>query len=542
MSKRRRVFVGTTYAVVWLLCAVVIGTAIFFASSRQTTVASHDAVVHPTLTGQAVLRTGPVLPDLRLPSGSPLGVEITLGKTEVASTEALVERYALLASTPQGPIARVESAVRDMALDAALRGATLGVLPLLLWALVGSARRRELVRAAGTWRGGVLLLLLALVVAGTWAPWEPEEDTLEGRQEWIALQDFLGPEIPVPSEAADLEVLSGVTTSGARRLIQSAVDTYDSSLRFYETAEEAAAEIEVRRPEEGETVVLLVSDRHDNIGMDAVARAVADTAGAVEVMNAGDDTSTGSEWEAFSLDSLDAAFDDLDERWAVTGNHDNGPFVGEYLDDLGWTVLDGEVVEGPAGGRLLGVPDPRSSGLGTWRDESGLSFSEVGERLADEACAAQERGERINTLLVHDANLGSATLERGCADLVVGGHLHVQEGPDAVAGEYGEVGYQFTTGTTGGAAYAIALGSKLRRPAQVTLLTYDDEGRPVGLQPVVLQTNGRFDVGDYVELTYEAPDGAGAELDDEPASGPDGDIPDEQTDEQTDAPTDAPTP
>ena len=78
-------------------------------------------------------------------------------------------------------------------------------------------------------------------------------------------------------------------------------------------------------------MVLLVSDRHDNIGMDAVARAVADRAGAEAVFDAGDDTSTGSTWEAFSLDSLDAAFDDDpydDARWAVTGNHDNGPFVG----------------------------------------------------------------------------------------------------------------------------------------------------------------------------------------------------------------------
>lgn len=525
---------------VWLLCALVIGTAIFFASSRQTTVASHDAEVTPNLSGQAVLRTGPVLPDLRLPSGSRLGVVITLGKTEVGSTEALVERYAYLASTPDGAVSKVESAVRDMALDAAVRGATLGVLPLLLWALVGPSRRRELVRAAGSWRGGVVLLILALVVAGTWAPWEPDEETLEAGQEWLALGDFLGPEIPVPAEAAQLEVLGGATTSGARRLIQSAVDTYDKSLRFYDAAEEAAAEIEVREPADDETVVVLVSDRHDNVGMDAVARAVADRAGATAVMDAGDDTSTGSEWEAFSLDSLDAAFDDLDDRWAVTGNHDNGPFVGEYLAGLGWEVLDGEVVEGPGGGRVLGVPDPRSSGLGTWRDESGLSFSEVGDRLADEACASEERGDRIHTLLVHDANLGSATLERGCADLVVGGHLHVQEGPTPVEGENGEVGYSFTTGTTGGAAYAIALGSKLRRPAQVTLITYDADGVPVGLQPVVLQTNGRFDVADYVDLTYEAPAGEQSELDDEPATGPDGDPTDGPADEAADQPVDQP--
>ena len=39
--------------------------------------------------------------------------------------------------------------------------------------------------------------------------------------------------------------------------------------------------------------MLLVSDRHDNIGMDQVARAVADAGGATAVFDAGDDTSTG---------------------------------------------------------------------------------------------------------------------------------------------------------------------------------------------------------------------------------------------------------
>jgi hypothetical protein len=253
-------------------------------------------------------------------------------------------------------------------------------------------------------------------------------------------------------------------------------------------------------------VVLLVSDRHDNIGMDRVARAVGDAAGAEAVFDAGDDTSTGSTWEAFSLDSLDAAFDDgpyADNKWAVTGNHDHGSFVGGYLSDHGWVVLDGDVVDGPAGVRLLGVADPRSSGLGSWRDESGLSFDEVRDRLADAACEADDGGDRISTVLVHDANMGDAALERGCVDLVVGGHLHVQSGPTEVTGDNGAIGYSYTTGTTGGAAYAIAVGAAIRRPAGITLITYRD-GRPVGVQPVTLGTTGVFTVDPYVELDPEA--------------------------------------
>ena len=68
-----------------------------------------------------------------------------------------------------------------------------------------------------------------------------------------------------------------------------------------------------------------------------------------------------------------------------------------------------------------------------------------------------------------------------------------------MVGANGQAGYTYTNGTTGGAAYAIALGSKPRREAEVTLVTYRD-GRPAGLQPVGLQTDGRFVVGDYVPL------------------------------------------
>ena len=144
----------------------------------------------------------------------------------------------------------------------------------------------------------------------------------------------------------------------------------------------------------------------------------------------------------------------------------------------------------------------RSSGLGSWRDERDVSFEEQSGLLADLACEQDADGERVSTLLVHDANSGREALARGCVDLVLGGHLHVQVGPTEVVGQNGRVGYTYTNGTTGGAAYAVAIGSKLRRDAQVTLVTYRD-GRPVGLQPVVVRTPGEFVVGDYTELTLD---------------------------------------
>ena len=117
------------------------------------------------------------------------------------------------------------------------------------------------------------------------------------------------------------------------------------------------------------------------------------------------------------------------------------------------------------------------------------------ERLAEVGAGF---GERIATLLVHDANLGRTALARGCTDLVLAGHLHLQVGPNRVVGENGKVGYSYTNGTTGGAAYAIALG-KIRREAEFTLVTYR-EGRPVGIQPVKVSTLGELAVAPYTEL------------------------------------------
>ncbi|NYG54816.1 metallophosphoesterase family protein [Nocardioides perillae] len=508
-SRAHRVGRVLVPAAVGLGVAVVVALGLFGVSSREVTVASHDAVVRPSLAadlrGDLVVRTGPVLPDLRLASAAPVGVEVELGKTEARSTGELVQRYAFIASQPEPQRAVVVDAVQDMALAAALRGLAAGTAVVGLWVLVGPRRRRELVASLRRPRAAVAGAVAVAVVVAAWQPWVGLPPPEEEEQAWEPLADFLGPGVPLPPEAADLQVGTGsVISAQTRRLVRSAVDTYDRSRAFYAEAAEAAADLVddplLRQPEDGETVALLVSDRHDNVGMDPVARAVADAAGATAVLDAGDDTSTGSRWEAFSLDSLQEAFGDLD-RWAVTGNHDNGPFVGERLAELGWTVLDGEVVEGPGGSRLLGVGDPRASGLGTWREETGLSFGEQAERLADAACEAEADGERVATLLVHDANSGRLALDRGCVDLVVGGHLHVPVGPSEVVGEDGDTGWTYTNGTTGGAAYAIAVGSKLRRSADVALLTYRD-GRPVGVQGVTLQTNGVFVVRPWQPLTY----------------------------------------
>ena len=101
--------------------------------------------------------------------------------------------------------------------------------------------------------------------------------------------------------------------------------------------------------------------------------------------------------------------------------------------------------------------------------------------------------------------MGATALARGCVDLVIGGHLHVQVGPTRVVGENGKAGYSYTNGTTGGAAYAIALGSKLRRDAEVTLVTFaarssggpaagDDQAPPATSGGVVRRARPRLNL------------------------------------------------
>ena len=492
---------AAAYVAVWLVVTCLAGLAIFLTSSRSVVLASHDAIVSPDLSGYVVLHTGPVLPDVRTSSGHRVGVDIRLGKTDATSTDALVRRYAFLAGHPESQVAKVGDAVVAMALDAAVRGAALGALPLLVWALVGPGRRRELARRVRSREGAAAGVALAVLATALWEPWTRGEDTVEAEHPWMSLADFVGPDVPLPAEADGLQVRGDVTTQQTHRLITSAVAKYESSKSWYHRAADVAATLDLHQPREGDTVAVLVSDRHDNIGMDEVARAVGDAGGATVVLDAGDDTSAGKTWEAFSLDSVTDAFDDL-PRYGVAGNHDHGSFVSGYLADQGWTMMGGEVVDGPAGTTMLGVDDPRSSGLGAWRDESGLSFDEVGRRLSDVAC---DSGRRVTTMLVHDQDLAADALRRGCVDLVLAGHLHVQDGPHRVVGTNGQVGYSYTTGTTGGAAYAIAIGGKPRRDAMVTLVTYRD-GRPAGLQPVTIRTTGELRVADYVPLHPGVPD------------------------------------
>lgn len=497
---RPRLRLALALSAAWAVVALPVATLVFFHSTETTTVAGHVAQVSPTFDGYATLDLGPYVPNLRYPSGSRFGAHIDLGRTTLTSYDTLISRYAVIGAQPEGEVAKVVAALRGMAVNSAVSGALVGMAAPALWALLGSRRRGELFRQITLRRSSVAGLGVVVLSAALFQPWDRPDPALSGGTVWRPIEDELSG-VPIPEQAQPLQVEAGLFTTGTKRIAESLLDSYSRGVAFYGDVAKAVPDIadQLHQPEEGETVALLVSDRHDNVGMDKVARAIGDAGGASVLFDAGDDTSTGSDWEAFSLDSLDRVFKDYGDRFAISGNHDHGDFVGDYLDKLGFTRFDGEALDGPDGIRLLGADDPRSSGLGSWRDAQGLSFGEHAQRVADQLCEYDEQGDRVATLLVHDAATGTYALQRGCVDLVVGGHVHERLGPTEVVGENGKVGYTYTTGTTGGAAYALAIGSKLRRNAMVTLLTYRD-GRPVGIQAVTVRTVGDFRVSEYIQL------------------------------------------
>ena len=485
------------FVAVWLVVALAVWPVLFTHSSSRTVVASHDAVLHPTLDGRVRLDLGPYLPDVRFTSHHRIGVYVEIGKTTATSGAELAQRYAAIAAHPDAEVDRLSGHVQQLALESALRAALLGLLAPGLWLLLGQRRRHDLLHVRPLVLGAVSGLVAVGVVLLV-EPWHGSEQRVEPTS-WLPIEKAL-PELTVPTELRDWQLEGGLVTASTQRLVQSAFDTYATSKVFYKDVVDAVPGVagELHEPAAGQTVALLVSDRHDNIGMDAVARAIGDAGGATVVLDAGDDTSVGQPWESFSLDSLDTAFHGY-TKVAISGNHDHGTFVNKYLERRDWTHLDGNPVSPFADVQITGVDDPRSSGLGGWRDETNLTFAEVKATIGKDVCAQEEKGKRIATLVVHDANLGATALAEGCTDLVVAGHLHVQKGPTRVVGANGKAGYTYTNGTTGGAAYAVAYGSKLKRDAEVTLLTYED-GRPAGIQPVQVLTTGEIRVSPYVPL------------------------------------------
>jgi predicted phosphodiesterase len=509
---------GTVLGVLAVVLVVAVPAAwtLFLQSERYLVIGAHDATVRPATDGHATLDFGALLPQVRVPVDVPggIGVAIDLGDSQGAGLEEMLARDAVIASQPDGEIRAVRSAMIGMGASAALRGLGLGLLAgtatVLAWTAVGSRRRGEL-RARvmqPTRRSAVIGSATALVVVGAVVLVVVPGDDGQPSRRWVSLTRAF-PELPVDNAGLrTIQLAQGSATSSSRALVEGALYLYRDSVSFYEALDENAKKAELRTPQEGETTALVVTDRHDNIGMDPVVRTIADRAQARMLIDLGDDTGQGASWESFSINSLAREFDGF-ETVAVAGNHDTDA-VAEQMADKGFTVLRGKPAT-VGGVRFLGASDPRGTKLTGYTEDAktrngGLADQDTS--LRDAACKADAAGERVGVLAVHSWASGSEVAASGCVDLVLTGHLHYQVGPTAIVGPGGSTTTRLTTGTTGGAVLPIALGSSLRRQAQVSVVTFDDRGVPVGVQVVSFNPSKTIDVGEYVSLPMPA---AGAE-------------------------------
>jgi Icc-related predicted phosphoesterase len=493
--------------VLWLITSVLIGVLGFANDSERVTIGAHAATVSPTFDGHATLDLGAVLPRLRIKTDTPggIGVNIDVQETDADNLTELLTRDALIASQPDGEIARIQQVVQEMAVDNAVAGAGSGLLVAVIvatvWAMLGRRRRRELWHLVHRHerrvehRAIVVLVAMLITIASIFGPGQMRQAEVPPTQ-WRPLPQLL-PELSLDDRLNAVEVASGFSTTGGVGLIRTAVDTYRKSTELYGRLQDNVTDVagQIHQPSEDQTVALLVSDRHDNIGIDGFASEVAKVGRVKLLIDAGDDTSSGQSWEVFSINSLRQHFKDM-KVVAVAGNHDAGGHVENAMRKVGFTVLDSKPVE-VDGIRFLGDSDPTKTGLGSADSPGDETIEHQSRRLADIACD-QPEDKPISTMVVHDPSSFADTAARGCATLLLSGHLHRQVGPVHKVVD-GRPVTAYTNGTTGGAAYAFALGYTLRKPGEVTLITYQ-QGKPIGLQTVVADTSGAITVGAYTTL------------------------------------------
>lgn len=235
--------------------------------------------------------------------------------------------------------------------------------------------------------------------------------------------------------------------------------------------------------ERGAITAVMSTDLHCNLDVINFTGVLDRISGATIHMDDGDLTMTGSEPEQFCVDALSKAVPSSMSRVATVGNHDSDSTAAR-LRGQGWTVTDG-TVKNVGGLRILGDEDPdRTTATGT-ASRDGRTAEQVGASLAATSCA-----KATDVVLIHQPATFGPLTSKGCAPLLLAGHVHSEKGMTTTQGSRGPVAALISGAGKGGTS----LGS-VTEDAYLHVLSFDSSGDLVAWRAVVLHPDASVTVG-----------------------------------------------
>ena len=439
----RRVLLGLVGLVVWAAIAVPTAVVTFLDSSRpDRRRGPRGGVAHRRRLGGG--RPGPVPAELRYPAGGRLGARIELGKTLGHVLRRARAALRLHRGSARGPDREGRATpIRDSPSRRPSSARCAGLVAPAVWSLLGPRRRRELV-------GRARRTALTVAVGGS----------CSGRRGRLvavaALGTPPGPGRPVsdrpacragcPTEArAAARWTRGLLTQGTKRLVESALDSYRRARSSTSRPprrwppRRRGARGRGRRDRGGARLRPARQHPHGPGGAGGrrpgAARPCCSTRATTPRPDRRGRRSASSPWTRRSTTSRTAS-----SSPATTTTATSSP---SRPTELGFTALDGEVVEGP---RRHPAARRRRPSLQRAGQLAGRDGAVVRRGRANGS--PTRRAPRTRTASgsarcwCTTPNLGREALERGCVDLVSPATCTRWSGPSAVSGENGEVGYR----------------------------------------------------------------------------------------------------
>lgn len=486
-SRLRRVAAGCGKLATLGVLASAAGVGSLFWSETETDFGPHDASVELTMDSSATFDLGPI-GSIIVPveESRGVGAHITIGEVPAQGAAAdKIEEYAR-------SLANIEDDLHDIRTDLAhqaLRNSLLAGGGLAgLYVLMGGRRREEL--ASKLEHVGPKAAVAGMIAANLMLA------TFVGLSETSAAASY--------SEPVDA-TFDGTPLEGARvtgylpELINSigkdVIDQWRANDEFYDEVSQnlqtAFEESNTLTPRDGYPIMLFYTDLHCNVGMARIIGETAEHAGVSLIADGGDTTMGGTTYEEFCIQIL-ASEVPVRPIIGVGGNHDSRETESQQRAN-DFRMLNGEAIAA-RGLRVLGDDDVRRSAFGEgMRQEGEETIAELGERLAETACADPEG---VDILLVHEPDAATESIARGCVTTALTGHMH----HEAVSVTDRSL---FITGdnASGATNDRPSLGPvDEESPARIYLIKFDESsGQPIGYQTVTVHADAHVEIG-RVEL------------------------------------------